>query len=183
MFRSAGVSAIAVAVMICGGCAEFEKPSAAVSSVSLGKIDPQGFTMNVMVDVKNPNAVAIPLAEVDYALAMSGSEFLKGQAAPGGSVPKSGQRTVALPVQVSFENLLTVSDAIARSGGKIPYKIDAGIGFTQESIPLLKEKVRVPVSYSGMLDVREVLNDPMLLLRSPAARKLAEQALGSVFGR
>jgi hypothetical protein len=43
--------------------------------------------------------------------------------------------------------------------------------------------VRVPVRFRGTLPVRQLLKDPGLLVRSSAARKLAQDVLGGLLGR
>ena len=47
----------------------------------------------------------------------------------------------------------------------------------------LGQSYRVPLQYSGTLQLRQLLRDPKILLSSPTARKLAEEALGGLLGR
>ena len=161
------------------GCSNLEKPSASIQGMSLGTVDANGFTMNFDVDLNNPNSVELPIANGDYKLALAGVEVLNGKATPSGSIPANGSKRVTLPVTVPFENLLSARDALVKTGGDFNYALDAGLSFNT-GVPLVGE-MRVPMSYSGKLPLKQIVSDPKLLLKSPAARKVAEQILGSLF--
>ena len=171
-----------VCLLMIGCVTEVKRPTAAVRGMTVGEVTPAGFVMNFEVDVENPNAVALPMADVDYQLRLVGRDFLEGEANPEASIPAKGSMPVTVPVRVTFENLLAISDGIRRSGGDVPYELEAGLEFGG-GMPLLSEPVRVPVRFSGTLPVRQLLKDPTVLLRSPAARELAQQVLGGLFGR
>ena len=184
--KSIGVPRHLLFSLVClltAGCAtQVQKPTASVTNMTVGEVTPQGFTMNFEVDVENPNPMALPVADVDYKLRLVGRDFLDGNADPDASIPARGSMPVVLPVRVTFENLLAISDGIRRSGGDVPFELDAGLEFGG-GMPLLSEPVRVPVRYSGTLPVRQLLKDPAVLLRSSAARDLAEQLIGGIFRR
>jgi LEA14-like dessication related protein len=168
--------------LLVGCVTEVQRPTASVRQMSLGDVTPQGFTMNFGVEVDNPNPVALPVADVDYNLRLVGEDFLDGKADPDASIPANGSMPVTLPVHVSFENLLTISDGIRKTGGDIPYELEAGLEFGGGSA-LLGRPVRVPVRFSGTIPVRQLLKDPKVLLRSSAARELARDVLGGLLGR
>ena len=165
------------------GCSAMsvERPSASVTGMSVGEVNPEGFTLDFAVDVTNPNGFALPLTSADYALGVGGAELLKGDADPGRSIPAKGSLAVTLPVHVTFERLLAAEQAIRDSGGNVPYALQAGLSF-DTGTPLVG-KVRVPVRHSGTLPLRRILSDPEALLRSPAAKRLATVVLGHFFGR
>ncbi|HEV7302213.1 MAG TPA: LEA type 2 family protein [Tepidisphaeraceae bacterium] len=166
--------------LACAG-AGLEKPTAAVKGMSLGAINATGLTMNFDVDVTNPNAFAVPLTAADYGLSISGTKVLDGKAEPGGELPAKGTRSLVLPVAVTFENLLAAEQALVKTGGNIPFSLDAGLS-AGRGTALLGQSVRVPLSYSGTLPLRDVLNDPKILLQSPAARALAQKVIGNALG-
>lgn len=179
--RFGGHILLLLVCVVGGGCAaQVQRPTASVTNMTVGEVTPQGFTMNFEVDVENPNPVALPVGDVDYKLRLVGRDFIDGKADPDASVPARGSMPVVLPVRVTFENLLAISDGIRRSGGDVPFDLEAGLEFGG-GMPLLSEPVRVPVRYSGTLPVRQLLKDPAVLLRSPAARELAEQLIGGIF--
>jgi LEA14-like dessication related protein len=166
-----------------GGCSALnvQRPSAAVTGVSVGGVNAEGFQLDVAVDVSNPNNVALPLTAADYTLGVGGAALLQGEANPRRSIPANGSLAVTLPVQVTFERLLAAEQAIRDSGGNVPYDLQAGLSF--DTGAPLAGKVRVPLRHRGTLPLRRVLSDPEALSRSPAAKRLAASVLGHFFGR
>ena len=181
----AGFHFVSGAVLCClaSGCAALnvQKPTAAVTGMSVRGVDAEGFTLDFALDVSNPNRFALPLSAADYELGVGGVEVLRGEAAPHRSIPANGTLAVTLPVSVGFENLLKAEQAVRDTGGNVPYDLAAGLSFDTGSP--LAGKVRVPVRYSGTLPLRRILSDPEALLRNPAAKRLAASLLGRYFGR
>src|SRR5688500_17002530 len=184
--RALKMARLLVLLLVCpllAGCVtEVRRPTASVRQMSLGEVTPQGFTMNFEVEVENPNSVALPVADVDYNLRLFERDFVDGEADPDASIPANGSMPVTLPVHVSFENLLAISDGIRKSGGDVLYELEGGLGFGGGS-NLLAKQVRVPVRLIGAIPMRQLLRDPKVLLRSSAARELAQDVLGGLLGR
>src|SRR5207237_2752704 len=122
----------------------------------------EGFTMKFDVDVANPNAVALPLSAADYKLGLGGVGVLEGKAKPGGDLPANGSRRVALPVNVTYENLLAAEQAIRAGGGDVPYDLNAALSF-DTGTPLVGQ-LSVPLRSSGRLPLRPILQNPQPLL-------------------
>jgi LEA14-like dessication related protein len=181
MWRVLRYSALTPICLLSLACANLnvQRPTVSMRSASVKEITPAGFTLNFDVDLENPNSVALPLADVDYGLSLTGAKLVEGQARPEGSLPAKGKRPVTLPVMVTFDNLLKVVEGVGASGGEIPYGLEASFAF-ETGGGLLPQKIRVPLKYEGTLHARELLKDPMVLLRSSAARKLAERLIGSM---
>jgi hypothetical protein len=149
--------------------------------MSIRDVSPSGFTMNVDVDVQNPNSVAIPLTNVDYSLALGGSRLVDGAKFKpnSSSIPANGAGTVTIPVPLTFENLLAVEEAIRKGSGSVPYGLNAGLNF-DTGLPVLGIQ-RVPFGHEGTLDVKELLNKNWsTILASPAAKQLAQKVLGGM---
>ena len=165
------------------GCSSLnvQRPTAAVTGMAVRDVTAAGFTMAFGVDLTNPNAVALPLAGADYKLALAGSPVADGKATPDGTLPAHGSTSVTLPVTLTFEQLLTAEQAIAQGGGNVPYALDGGLSFGTGSA--LFGNLRVPVSYSGTLPLKDVVSDPQAMAQNPAARKLAGDLVGKLFGR
>jgi LEA14-like dessication related protein len=163
------------------GCSalNLQKPTAAITGMEVQHVDVSGFTMNFDVDVKNPNAIELPIAAADYKLALSGLSVLDGKAKPEGAIPAGGSKQVALPVTLTYENLLAAEQGIVKSGGNVPYALDAGLSFNTGN-PILGS-LRVPLQYNGTLPLKQILNNPQALMQNPAAQKLARQLIGGFF--
>lgn len=172
-----------VALVFGVGCNAVQSPTAMVRGAQLGKVTPEGMMLNLDMTVSNPNAVSIPLTKMSYDMRLGGADgakLLDGTANPSTSIPANGSAPVTVPVQIRWEDLLNVKDALVSGGGNVPYtlsgKLSAGGG-----IPLIGEQ-SVPLSYSGTLPLKEALRDPQALVQSPAARELARRVLGQVGG-
>ncbi|MGH7214197.1 MAG: LEA type 2 family protein [Tepidisphaeraceae bacterium] len=163
-------------------CSNLQQPTAAIKAMNLGSADEKGFTMNFDVDVTNPNSVALPISNTDYTLALGDVKVLEGKAKPADSIPANGTASVMLPVQVTYQNLFAAEKAIRASGGDVPYAFDGALAFNAGGL-IPGQGLRVPLNYKGRLPVGQILKDPMILMRSPAARELAAKALGGLMGR
>ncbi len=164
------------------GCSSVvQRPTAAVTGMAVRDVTAAGFTMAFGVDLTNPNAVALPLAGADYKIAMAGAPVADGKATPDGTLPAHGTTSVTLPVTLTFQQLLAAEQAIVQGGGNVPYALDGGLSFGTGSA--LFGNVRVPVTYSGTLPVKDVVSDPQAMAQNPAARKLAGDMVGRLFGR
>src|SRR3954452_18463171 len=153
------------------GCAALnvKQPTAAIRSAEVQDLTADGLTVNFHVDVQNPNAVAIPLSAARYKLAFSGVDVLNDEAKPDAAIPANGSAPVKLPVHLSFQRLMNAEQAIAKSGGNVPYSFDGTLEFTPGSLVglPLSQPVRVPLKYSDTLHLRDMLmraaQDPQFL--------------------
>lgn len=141
-----------------GGCSslQLQRPTAAVTGMTLREVNAKGFTMAFDVRVENPNKVPLPLASADYKLGLAGTQVLDGSAKPGGSLPAQGSQTVVLPVTLNFASVLEASQRLRGAPGDVPYNLEGGLSF-DTGVPLMGQ-LRVPLQYGGTLHLREILN-------------------------
>jgi LEA14-like dessication related protein len=135
----------AIVLAVLAGCSA---PSAKLTGVSLTDIDLQSVTIVFNVELTNPNASALPLANVDYELSSQGNSFFTGEAPLQGEVPARGTKTVSLPARIAYAQLLTAL-ANVKLGSVLPYKAQLGLSV---NVPILG-KLRLPVSREGNLPV------------------------------
>jgi LEA14-like dessication related protein len=182
MIRGLGTLIVICAFAVAaGGCSNLQKPTASYKSMSISNVSASGFTMNLDVDIANPNSVTLPLTNADYSLALGGTPIIKSaKVKPASSIPAGGSATITIPVPLTFENLLSAEEAIRKGGGTVDYGFDAGLDF-DTGIPVLGV-LRVPFGHQGTLNVRELLTRNWgTILSSPAAKELATRVLGGVF--
>lgn len=179
--RAALLLPLCLLSLACSAVGGLERPTATVKSMSLGEVTRAGLTMNFAVDVANPNKFDVPVTDSDYALKLAGVKVLDGKAKPDGALPAGGTRSLVVPVALTFENLLAAESALVKTGGNVPYALDAGLTVGGGSA-LLGQSLRLPLNYSGTLPLKDVLSDPKVLMQSPAARALAQKVLGKAFG-
>ena len=105
-----------VGLFLVGGCSSVQRPTATYRSMAVSDVTSKGFTLNVDLDVANPNSVALPLNNIDYGLALGGTKVIEqAKANPGATIPANGTGRVTIPVPLSFENLLAASERFKRA--------------------------------------------------------------------
>jgi LEA14-like dessication related protein len=169
----------AMLFVLCGAaCSSLvQQPTAAFKSAEIRRPGADGVTVDFHVDVNNPNPVSIPISAAQYKFALGGIQVLDNSVKTTGDLPSQGTLPLTLPVTLSFENLLSAGQALRNSGGDVPYTFDGGFDLSLSGASALAGPIHVPLKFSGTLPLKQVLNDPVLLLKSPAARKLAEQIM------
>jgi LEA14-like dessication related protein len=178
--------AVVPLILVSLACSAVKQPTASFQSMNVTDVTPQGFTMAFDLDVRNPNAVALPISQADYKVGFGGVDVLNGKATPSGTLPANGSAAVKLPVTITYENLLAAEKAIVNGGGKLPYSFTGSMKFNAGDKNMLTQAlggVSVPLRYEGTLDVKSLVQNPQALMQSPAAKKLAQQLIGSMFGR
>ena len=154
-----------VLALLPAGCAELRRtlgidtPSAKVVGMNLKDIGVEAATLVFDVEVTNPLAVPLPLANLDYALASGGQGFLSGKAPLEGTVPAGGARSLQLPVQIRYAELLKALSGV-QPGTVVPYEAEVGLSVEPPAggplrLPLKKEG-QVPVPAPPAVEVREV---------------------------
>lgn len=172
------------ALLICGvfgtGCAGLiQQPTATFKSANLRNPAADGVTVDFHIDVANPNPVSVPLSGAQYKLALGGTQVVDNKMDSKSDLPAKGTLPLIIPVTLSFENLLAAEQAIRGGGGDVPYSFSGTLDFTPTGAAGLVGPIHVPLKFDGTLPLRQVIKDPTLLLKSPAARKLAEKVFGS----
>ena len=128
----------------------------------------------------------MPISQADYKIGFAGVNVLDGKAKPAGTLPANGSAAVKLPVTVTYENLLAAEKAIVSGGGNLPYSFTGSMKFSAGDTNMLTQAlggVSVPLKYEGTLDVKSLVQNPQALMQNPAAKKLAQQLIGSMFSR
>jgi len=123
-------------------------PSASIAGVRLSSLSLEGATLDFDVKVSNPTAAPIPLTKLDYGLASGATTFIDGSVPLDGVVPARGDRTVALPITVSFEQLKQVIGAV-KPGTLVPYTASLALAAGSDNTAAQ----RWPISYSGKIPI------------------------------
>jgi len=158
-------------LVLFGGCQSLQdiiggtpKPTAHVIGASIRGLSLENVVLLFDVEVENPYAASLPLADLRYSLASSGTRFAEGSMRPTGSIPARGKQVIQLPVTVQFASLFAALKGV-KAGAVVPYTADVKIGV---DAPVLG-RVDVPFSKSGELPVPTA---PQVQLSSLAIGKL-----------
>jgi len=147
---TAAAGILAGALSGCGvlDALNLQRPSAKVAGVSLRELGLQAATLQFDIDVGNPYAVPLPLANIDYGLASQGQVFLSGKADLQGTIPAKGHKTISVPARVNYAELLKTIQGI-RPGSVLPYQAELGLSVDAPGVGPL----RLPLKQQGQLPV------------------------------
>jgi len=162
---------LAAALALAAGCQSLEgllggvpKPSARVIGTSIRGISLENIVLLFDLEVENPYAAGLPLADLRYSLASGGTSFLEGTVQPTGAIPARGKQVIQLPATVKFASLFTALKGV-KPGAIVDYNANFTIGV---DAPMLG-RIDVPLSKKGELPVPAV---PEVELSSLVVEKL-----------
>jgi hypothetical protein len=115
-----------------GGCAllthPIEKPTAQVRGVSVTAVSFNGIDGEIALDIQNPNAFGVPLAEVDWQLSIGGQPSVSGRIDLAETIPARGTAPVRAVLHVSPMDAIQTAEAYA--SGSRDYTLAARLTFT-----------------------------------------------------
>lgn len=120
------------AVLTLAGCSMFmrsiEKPSAQVRDVSVSSAGLGGVTGKLQLDVTNPNGFGVPLAGIDWQLAIGGARAATGTVQLSQTIPARGVAPVATTLTIQARDAIDVATRLA--GGARNYHLSARLKFS-----------------------------------------------------
>ena len=162
---------LAAALALAAGCQSLEgllggvpKPSARVIGTSIRGVSLENIVLLFDLEVENPYAAGLPLADLRYSLASGGTSFLEGTVQPTGTIPARGKQVIQLPATVKFASLFTALKGV-KPGAIVDYNANFTIGVDSPALG----RIDVPLSKKGELPVPAV---PEVELSSLVIEKL-----------
>ncbi|MFP4106172.1 MAG: LEA type 2 family protein [Phycisphaerae bacterium] len=124
--RQCFVLVLTATAFACGGCNTLTdllggQPTAKLTGARLADADLQAADLVLDLEVTNPYAAAIPLADVDYDLSSSGKQLLSGTSDLGASIPARSSKTLQVPVRLVYADLLSALSVVT-PGQLMPYE-------------------------------------------------------------
>ncbi len=126
-------------------------PTARLTGIRFSDFSLASLTLLFDVDVRNPYQVALPLVNIDYAIASGGQRFLTGEAPLQGAIPAGGSQVVTLPASIVFVEMLRILQGVA-PGAVVPYHTSLGLSVNAPAVGTL----RLPIEKDGQLPVPAV---------------------------
>lgn len=80
-------------------------PEVRVAEFKLAGFNSEGVNIDLGINVKNPNTVALKLDEVEYALNVAGEKVTEGVFDKGVNIPAGGEGTVFIPLKFNFASV------------------------------------------------------------------------------
>ncbi len=140
-----------------------KKPAARMTGLKFENVKLDSATLLFDIEVDNPYPVALPLMNLDYGLSSGAEPFLTGSADLQTTVPAKSKKTVSLPANINYLDMLRALKGI-KPGSKIPYKANLGLSVDTPALgriklPLKKEgEVVLPTpSGANIKDIWDVI--------------------------
>ena len=128
MNRARKAAVLAVAIAVLGACVRFRKPELVFRGVAIGGISRDGATIDVALDVTNPNGYRLAVERLNYRVTVGGNPAGAGSIESTVSVPAHGTASVHLPLTLDFAPLKASALEMALSGG-IDYAVEGDVVF------------------------------------------------------
>lgn len=114
----------------CSGFGDiFQKPKANIKSVEIVRLDFDSVSLQVNVEVENPNAVGLTLSAYDYGLHIAESAIVDGRREEPTSLRANGVSIIPIPVDVTFKQLVSAGTSIIKDD-VIPVDLRMGLEIT-----------------------------------------------------
>ena len=143
---------VSPAVLIITGCAEFGDffltPEARIESVELIRADFSSVSLQVNVEIDNPNSTGITLSAYDYRLTVSAQTVVDGRREEPVSLRAEGKSIIPIPVDIGFRELAAVGTSMI-SDDMIP--VERGLGL-EITLPYMGT-ARLDISGSGEIPI------------------------------
>jgi LEA14-like dessication related protein len=117
-----------------GGISQQLAPKVSVTSVNLKKLTLQQVSIDVGLNVFNPNTISIPLRGIDYALAVNNQQVASGQQNQSVTIAAKQSSNVTIPISVNLIQFASLIPSIA-SGGGFKYNLTGKMHFPFISLP------------------------------------------------
>jgi LEA14-like dessication related protein len=143
---------------------EGRKPTAQIEGIRLTGLDVNGVDLVFDVNVQNPNAFTIDLADFDYDLQLFEQSFIKGRQSAGVNLAAERASRIEVPLRLGFKQLLNSYQQLKRAD-QASYRLDLGLGFKMPVIGSL----RIPVEFEGDFPVPKI---PDFSIKSLAVKRL-----------
>lgn len=114
-------------------------PEVKVSGLSLESLSASDATVNVKINVKNPNGFGISVGKVKYNLNLSGKEVTQGTFAKGAEIPANGETDVAIPVTFKYDALNEIFNSIKKKTLSRKYTLTGSVDIGPLSIPFKED--------------------------------------------
>ncbi len=114
-------------------------PEVKIMDVDVEKVGLKDVLINLKLNIKNPNAVAIKLSKINYALQFSGKKVTEGVFDKGFEVPANGASDVVVPLNFEYNALSGLLDGLMKKSLSKDYELNGSAQVGIFSIPFTKK--------------------------------------------
>ncbi len=134
----ATLAAVVACCVLAAGCSIFtrsiERPTADVRDVAVSTVGWSGVAGELRLGVSNPNGFGVPLAGIEWELAIGSARAVTGSVELSQTIPARGVAPVTTSLAIDARDAVAVATELAR--GARSYRLAARLRFTTPVGPL-----------------------------------------------
>jgi LEA14-like dessication related protein len=146
------LGAVRVPVTSDGDFPRLSLPRLSVAGLDLGRVDAGGASLELTLELDNPNDFPLTVDALDYSLDLAGSRVARVEDAGRLTVGRGGRGSWTVPVRIDFAEAGRAVAQALTGGGTVDYRLDGSLSMSSGNRWI--EATRVPVSSSGTLRLR-----------------------------
>jgi len=124
----------------------FQKPKLVFQSFTPRELDLEGVTLGLVYRIDNPNAIGLPLANVDYKVDVEGRQAVSGSSRTGLRIPANGSAPLELPIRLRYADVPGLLTNLATKE-RLGFHVQATAG-----IETPVGVIGIPFSYTGEVE-------------------------------
>lgn len=113
-------------------------PEVVVTDFNVTDVGVEDVAVNLLLNIKNPNQVALKLDEVSYALNFSGNSVTEGVFNKGINIPAAGEGKLVIPLKFKYGSVGNILSSIMKNTYSKDYELNGTAKFGIFSIPFRK---------------------------------------------
>jgi LEA14-like dessication related protein len=114
-------------------------PEVVVTDFAVTDVSVEDVAVNLLLNIKNPNQVALKLDEVSYALDFSGNSVTEGVFDKGINIPAAGEGNLVIPLKFKYGSLNNILSSIMKNTYSKEYELTGSAKFGVFRIPFRKK--------------------------------------------
>jgi LEA14-like dessication related protein len=144
MNRSLRTLLSVLAVVVFSSCANMTQgllkdPEVSILDFKLSGITSEDVSMDLQLNVKNPNPIPLALDEVTYSLNFSGEKVTEGTFNKGVNIPAIGEGKVTIPLKFKFNSVGNLLSGFINRKFTKEYELSGAAKVGLFSIPFIKK--------------------------------------------
>ncbi len=133
-----------LALLVFSSCANLtgsllKDPEVSITNFKLTDITAKSVSMDLILDVSNPNPIPLNLDSVNYALHLSGEKVSEGTMDQGVKIPALGKGQVTVPVTFAYNSVGSLLSGLMNHSFKKEYELTGSAKVGIFSIPFTKK--------------------------------------------
>ena len=122
------VLSLVLILSACAGITSFEKPTISIADLKPTKFSRDGQIFTLKLKVDNPNALAIPVDGMNYALNIAGFDVASGQSMTAVKIPANGTGYVEVDINANIiEVLPQIAKAVMSGDRNLSYAVNGAV--------------------------------------------------------